>query len=1402
MVCINGTVTNESVSGSVCCGVDKSAYVPYVHAIKDVTLGDYFISAKYMLATPQSSAPATDDGIIYYDSSSNTFKFRENGAWVELGNASPGGSDTEVQFNDSGSFAGDSGFTYNKTTNALSVTGNVIANNFYVGDDYAVVFPYDKLVTYPGTETYQWYPNQDKVFRYYVKPTGNDSNDGQTWATAKRQPQSVLDDLPGDLMGHEVWILISGGTYEPVNVTKLRGKVSFEWLSDLNNTNATDFNVWVREGNGGASLGITGKDPVIFESTDTTVAFNLNEPPGGIPATIMFNSYDRAYSYWWVGAYAERFVFTSTSNPDMLLRYWGTKGKLLVYCAVKFDLKNVKGGMATDCSGMLVGASFYGGTGDASNKDLLYWQWNAPLNIISFNDVRFEINQYVSYVSGYALPHSARMLYFEDVKYAITTGNRLGTDTVFGTGTNDIVYHQNASAYTKAKIYISGPYHGDMVYDSSMFELREEGTAVHSVYDINTGVGTQVIPFNTSIGTGETNTDYTLTFNGESSQGTFTFMEDEDRLDWDTNLKIDGKLTVTGLIDPTGLELTPQSSAPNTNNGMIYYDSTAKCFYFREDGSWSKYLGTTLTGDFDANSYKIVNLGSPTASTDATNKSYVDSVASGTTSWKDAVDDFYDPTAGTPAGPSTGDRYISEATANGWTKDNIYEYDGSAWVETVTASGDAAYVIADTVAYVFNGTSWVIFNNGGDHGSLSGLSDDDHTQYHNDSRALTWLGTKSTSDLSEGANLYYTDERAQDAVGTILTDSTSINFTYSDATPSITATVLPAGVDHDTLDNVHQEVKITSSPSFDSLTISNDIAISGTVDGRDVSVDGTKLDTIETNAEVNNISDVNATDLTDGGDSSLHYHSTDRDRANHTGTQTASTISDFDTEVSNNTDVTANTAKVSNATHTGEVTGSTALTIADNVVDEANLKVSNSPTNDYILTADSGVSGGMKWAAASSGFTDPMTTRGDIIFRDATNTTTRLATGTANQVIQSDGTDISWQTLAASDIYDFDTEVSNNTDVTANTAKNSYPSTDSTKVGFITVTQAVDLDTMESDIDNLKQEVNVETITANKTLVAGTDEPIQVLDAASSYSVTLSTTNAVSGDRFTIINNNAYNTTNSFSIVLDGTAAGNLYANTRASYVFDGTSWISNSLGSSEGNSKDYNIAIGKSTNATSYGLAIGLNANAYSKGVAIGRGSSGYLSGVGVGYNASGERYSTAVGYYASASQYGVAVGHYASTNSKYYATALGYYSKAERYNELTFSIDHATTNKNNWSVIGLKGTTTDATLTELYCGASGERINIIEDSILSFKAQVSAIDTTSGDTAVYHFEGAIKNIGGTTSIVGTINKSIIAEDDSSWDCDFSADDTYDALVVKVTGDASNSVKWSVRVDTVEARV
>ena len=51
----------------------------------------------------------------------------------------------------------------------------------------------------------------------------------------------------------------------------------------------------------------------------------------------------------------------------------------------------------------------------------------------------------------------------------------------------------------------------------------------------------------------------------------------------------------------------------------------------------------------------------------------------------------------------------------------------------------------------------------------------------------------------------------------------------------------------------------------------------------------------------------------------------------------------------------------------GEVTGTGAATVvADNIIDEANLKISNTPTNGYVLTAQSGNTGGLTWAADST----------------------------------------------------------------------------------------------------------------------------------------------------------------------------------------------------------------------------------------------------------------------------------------------------------------------------------------------------------------------------------------------------------------------------------------------------
>jgi hypothetical protein len=94
---------------------------------------------------------------------------------------------------------------------------------------------------------------------------------------------------------------------------------------------------------------------------------------------------------------------------------------------------------------------------------------------------------------------------------------------------------------------------------------------------------------------------------------------------------------------------------------------------------------------------------------------------------------------------------------------------------------------------------------------------------------FTGVVVLDTDDVAEGTNKYFSDELAQDAVGTILTDSASIDFTYDDGTPSITAAVLPAGVDHDQLQNFVANEHVDHS----SVSI-NTAADSGLAGGGDI----------------------------------------------------------------------------------------------------------------------------------------------------------------------------------------------------------------------------------------------------------------------------------------------------------------------------------------------------------------------------------------------------------------------------------------------------------------------------------------------------------------------------------------------------------------------------------------
>lgn len=112
--------------------------------------------------------------------------------------------------------------------------------------------------------------------------------------------------------------------------------------------------------------------------------------------------------------------------------------------------------------------------------------------------------------------------------------------------------------------------------------------------------------------------------------------------------------------------------------------------------------------------------------------------------------------------------------------------------------------------------------------------------------------------------------------------------------------------------------------------------------------------------------------------------------------------------------------------------------------------------------------------------------------------------------------------------------------------------------------------------------------------------------------------------------------------------------------------------------------------------------------------------------------------------------------------------------------------------------GTTGDATPLEIFVGGIADtRIDVPLNSAFSFRAQVTAYNTTNGQTKSISYEGTIRNVAGTTALVGSVTKSVIADPDTTgFDADFTADNTNDALILTVTGAAATNVQWFARVD------
>ena len=95
---------------------------------------------------------------------------------------------------------------------------------------------------------------------------------------------------------------------------------------------------------------------------------------------------------------------------------------------------------------------------------------------------------------------------------------------------------------------------------------------------------------------------------------------------------------------------------------------------------------------------------------------------------------------------------------------------------------------------------------------------------------------------------------------------------------------------------------------------------------------------------------------------------------------------------------------------------------------------------------------------------------------------------------------------------------------------------------------------------------------------------------------------------------------------------------------------------------------------------------------------------------------------------------------------------------------------------------------------------IEIREDTVMSGTINISAIQSTGAKSAHYIRKFAIKNIGGTTALVGSVSTvGTDVEDDSDWDIALTADNTNDALAVTVTGKTGETIRWLAHIEANE---
>jgi hypothetical protein len=219
------------------------------------------------------------------------------------------------------------------------------------------------------------------------------------------------------------------------------------------------------------------------------------------------------------------------------------------------------------------------------------------------------------------------------------------------------------------------------------------------------------------------------------------------------------------------------------------------------------------------------------------------------------------------------------------------------------------------------------------------------------------------------------------------------------------------------------------------------------------------------------------------------------------------------------------------------------------------------------------------------------------------------------------------------------------------------------------------------------------------------------------------------------------------------------------------------------------------------YSLASGLQSVASGAASAAFNGSNatgGWSLSAGLYSTASGQASLVSGSSSSSSGDSSVAMGRQANASSAS-SVALGAYSKASRHGILAHSSQGFSVQGSGQTILGtLTKATTDATPTELFLDNSSARLTIGASTAIHGIVKIVAAKSDGSAVARFARQFTIKNVAGTTSLVGSV-VSIGTDEDAGTSIAITANDTNDALKIEVTGIAAENWKWVASIHAVE---